>query len=122
MSDPIRFNVYVTIKPGRLDEFKQIAQDWSAYQKQERPDILSYEWFFSADETRCQVMEQYESSEAILATMEQVSEPEDESKPDYPYVMDRLEVLGNVSDALKKKLDAGDSPIEYWSFLNGFTR
>ena len=120
MADPIRFNIYVTVKDGRLDDFKQIAEDWSVYHQQERPDILSYEWFFSPDETQCQVMELYESSEAMLATMEQVSESEE--KPDYPYEMDKLEVLGNISNALKAKLDEGESPIEYWSYLNGFTR
>ena len=122
MADPVRFNVYVTVKEGRLDEFKKIAKDWSAYHKSTRPDVLSYEWFMSPDETRCQVMELYESSEAMLATMEQVSDSEEAEKPDYPYEMDKLEVCGNISDALRKKLDKGESTIEYWNHLNGFTR
>mgnify|MGYP001281439858 CR=1 FL=1 len=33
-----------------------------------------------------------------------------------------LEVCGNISDALRKKLDKGESTIEYWNHLNGFTR
>jgi quinol monooxygenase YgiN len=120
MTDHIRFNVYVTAKEGRLDELKQIAKDWSAYMKKERPDVLSYQWFFASDdETKVQVMEVYESSEAMLATMEQTS---DSGETDYPYVMTKLEVCGNVSDALRAKLDAGDSPIEYWNHIDGFTR
>ena len=122
MADPIRFNVYVTVKEGRLEEFKKIARDWRAHHKKERIDVLSYEWFISPDGTRCQVMELYESSEAMLATMEQVSESEVAEKPDYPYEMDKLEVCGDISDALRVKLDAGESPIEYWGFIDGFRR
>ena len=84
--------------------------------------MLSYEWFMSPDGTRCQVMELYESSEAMLATMEQVVESEVAEKPDYPYKMDKLEVCGDISDALRVKLDAGESPIEYWGFIDGFRR
>ena len=123
MGDQIRFNVYVTVKEGRLDDFRQIAKDWSAHHKSERPDILSYEWFYtSEDETKAQVMEVYESSEAMLATMEQVAESESQEEPDYPYEMTKLEILGPVSKALKERLDAGGSPIEYWDHLDGFTR
>ena len=120
MSDQVRFNVYVTVKEGRLDEFKRIAGDWSAWLEKERPDVVSYEWFSaSEDEMKVQVMEVFESSAAMLATMSQTSD-EDE-KPDYPYEMTKLEVLGNVSDELRERLDSGDSPIEYWSHLAGFT-
>ena len=122
MADPIRFNVYVTVKEGRLEEFKKIARDWSAHHKKERIDVLSYEWFISPDGTRCQVMELYESSEAMLATMEQVSESDVSEKPDYPYEMDKLEVCGDISNALRVKLDAGESPIEYWGFIDGVRR
>ena len=83
---------------------------------------MSYEWFFSPDQKSAQVMELYESSEAMLATLKKVSESESEEEPDYPYEMTKLEVLGNVSDELKERLDAGKSPIEYWGHLNGFTR
>ena len=122
MTNAIRFNVYVTVKEGRLDDFKQIAKEWSANNKQERPDILGYEWFFSPDQKSAQVMELYESSEAMLATLKKVSASESEEEPDYPYEMIKLEVLGNISDELRERLDSGKSTIEYWSHLNGFTR
>ena len=122
MTNPIRFNVYVTVKEGRLEDFKQIAKEWSANNKQERPDILSYEWFFTPDQKSAQVMELYESSDAMLSTLKKVSESESEEEPDYPYEMKKLEVLGNISNELRERLDAGKSPIEYWSHLNGFTR
>lgn len=123
MADPVRFNVYVAVKDGRLNDFRQIAKEWSAYHYTERPDVLSYEWFFlDEDETKALVMEVYESSEAMLATMEQVSEAEETEEPDYPYDMIKLEVCGNISNALRQRLDAGKSRIEYYNHIDGFTR
>jgi hypothetical protein len=123
MADPIRFNIFVTVKEGRLDDFKGIAKQWSTYNYKQRPDILSYEWFFLGDdEKQALVMELYESSEAMLATMEQVSESEEAEEPDYPYDMVKMQVCGKLTDALRKRLDAGKSKIEYYNYIDGFTR
>ena len=123
MTEAIRFNVHVSIKDGRLEEFEGIAKEWSAYHYKQRPDVLSYEWFFmDADQSKALVMELYESSEAMLATMEEVSEAEETEKPDYPYEMIKLEVCGNISDALRERLDAGGSNIIYYRHFDGFTR
>ena len=119
MADPVRFNVYVTAREGRLDEFKRVAKEWIAGNAK-RPEILSYEWFFDREDgSKCQVMEIYESGDALLAQLEQASGGEE---PDYPYVMTRLEVCGNISAALRKRLDAGSSPITYYDHFDGFTR
>lgn len=123
MADPIRFNTFVTVKEGRLDDFKGIAKQWSTYNYKQRPDILSYEWFFLGDdEKQALVMELYESSEAMLATMEQVSESEEAEEPDYPYDMVKMQVCGKLTAALRKRLDAGKSKIEYYNYIDGFTR
>lgn len=120
MADAVRFNVYVTIRDGRRDEFKRLAKEWIAGNRK-RPEILSYEWFFSsADETKVQVMEVYESSEALLAYIERGSGGQE--KPDYPYHTTRVEVCGNVSDALRERLDAGGTDIAYYRRFDGFTR
>ena len=42
MADPIRFNVYVTVRDGRLEEFKRSAKEWIKFNER-RPEILSYE-------------------------------------------------------------------------------
>ena len=119
MADPIRFNVYVTVRDGRLEEFKRLAKEWIRY-NEKRPEILGYEWFFASDdETKVQVMEVYEDSGALLAYYERASEA---GETDYPYDTTRVEVCGNVSDALRERLDAGKSPIEYYGHLGGFTR
>lgn len=123
MSELIRFNVHVAVKEGRLEDFKTIAREWSAHHLTERPDILSYEWFFkNPEQTEALVMELYESSTAMLATMGEVAETKAVEEPDYPYEMDRIEVCGNVSDALRERLDAGKSKVEYYSYIGGYTR
>ena len=123
MSDLIRFNIHVKVKEGRLEDFKGIAKDWSAHHYTERPDILSYEWYFlGEDETRAMVMEVYESSEAMLATMGQVAEAEEVEEPDYPYEMIKIDVCGNVSDALRARIDSGNSKIDYYRRIEGYTR
>ena len=43
-------------------------------------------------------------------------------KPPYPYTVDKLEILGKVSDALRKRLDSGESNPEYFDHFDGFTR
>ena len=45
-SEYTRFNVYVKVKEGRLEDFRGIARDGSAWLKQAHPDIVSYECFF----------------------------------------------------------------------------
>ena len=123
MTDLIRFNIYVTVKEGRLEDFKQIARDWSARNLNERAYVRSYEWFFlGEDETDALVIEVFNSSEEILATMERTSEAESVEEPDYPYEMIKMEVCGEISDALRARLNSGKTKIEYYRRFEGFTR
>jgi quinol monooxygenase YgiN len=123
MLELIRFNVHVAVKEGRLEDFKTIAREWSAHHLSERPDILSYEWFFKTeDQSRAIVLELYESSAAMLATMGQVAEAEEVEEPDYPYDMIKIDIFGNASDALRERLDAGKSKIDYYNYIDGYTR
>lgn len=120
MAGRVWFNVYVTVKDGRLEEFKRLAKAWTKFNK-ERPEILGYEWFSTGDdETKVQVMEVYEDADALLAYMERAAQSDE--TPDYPYDTTKVEVLGDVSDALRKRLDAGTSPIEYFARFEGFSR
>ena len=64
-------------------------------------------------------MEVYEDSDALLAYYERPSEA---GETGYPYDTTKVEVCGNVSAALRERLDAGKSPIEFFHHLGGFTR
>ena len=121
MSNRVWFNVYITVRDGKLEEFKAMAKDWIETHREHTPEILAYEWFTTSDdEMKVQVMELYESSEAMIAYMSRGGGSK--FKPPYPYTVDKLEILGKVSDALRKRLDSGESNPEYFDHFDGFTR
>lgn len=63
---PIRLVVRQGIQPGKLEEFKALACEFTSYIEAEDPGTLGYEWFISPDGTECFLNEFYGSSEAFL--------------------------------------------------------
>jgi quinol monooxygenase YgiN len=59
---------FPNIAPADLDQFKQLSGEALELAKAEAGTI-QYDWFFSADETKCLVRETYENSDAVLAHM-----------------------------------------------------
>jgi quinol monooxygenase YgiN len=59
---------FPNIAPAKLNEFKKVAAQAIEIAKREEA-TLQYEYFMSADETACVVLETYASSEALLAHM-----------------------------------------------------
>ena len=66
MGKRVYFMVNLDIKDGKLDAFKDIAQAMIAVTVAE-PGALAYEWYFSADRTRCRLVESYADENAVLA-------------------------------------------------------
>jgi quinol monooxygenase YgiN len=62
----VRLNVSLTIKDGKLDAFRAIAQEMIAVTRKES-GTLAYEWYFSADGKRCRLLETYTDANAVLA-------------------------------------------------------
>ena len=121
MSGRVWFNVYVTVNEGQLEEFRAMAKDWVNTHLENTPEILHYEWFHRAEDVmKVQVMELYASSEAMLDYMKRGGG--DTFKPPYPYTMDKMEVMGEVSDELRERMDSGELKPEYFEHFNGFTR
>jgi quinol monooxygenase YgiN len=58
--------VDLTINEGKLDAFEGIAQQMVAGSQNE-PGTLGYEWFLSADQKRCRLIETYTDANAVLA-------------------------------------------------------
>jgi quinol monooxygenase YgiN len=56
-----------SINEGKLETFKEIAQEIIAAIEQTEPNALMYEWHVSEDGTRCYVDEWYADTEAALA-------------------------------------------------------
>jgi quinol monooxygenase YgiN len=64
----VYFTVDLAIQEGKLDSFQTIAQQMIDGTKNE-PGALGYEWYFSADNKRCRLLETYEDADAVFAHM-----------------------------------------------------
>ncbi|MCH8993878.1 MAG: antibiotic biosynthesis monooxygenase [Chloroflexi bacterium] len=63
----LRLVATLRIGEGKLQTFKELANEAINAAKKNEPGTLTYEWYLSADETTCHILEQYQNSEAILA-------------------------------------------------------
>jgi len=62
----VYFNVHLTINPGKLDVFKEIAEGMIAVTRKES-GALAYEWYLSGDHSQCRLVEIYADEGAVLA-------------------------------------------------------
>jgi quinol monooxygenase YgiN len=62
----VRFTVDFILKAEKLEEFKTIAQAMIVITQRET-GTLGYDWFFSADGSRCRLVETYVEANAVLA-------------------------------------------------------
>jgi len=69
MNRPIRFTVEFSITVGRFDAFEKAARDMTQGTGPE-PGTRVYDWYLSRDRTRARLLEEYESSEAMVAHLE----------------------------------------------------
>lgn len=58
--------VELSIHEGKLDAFKALAEKMTAGTQSES-GALGYEWYFSADQKRCRLLETYADADAVLA-------------------------------------------------------
>ena len=123
MADRIRLNLYATVPDGRQEEIKGMVKELVASARAEDPGTLSYEWFFTnEDETELQVLEVFESSEAVLSYFARAGDAEAAKRFVDACVVEKLEVCGDPTDELREMLDATGMPISYQARLDGFTR
>jgi quinol monooxygenase YgiN len=59
-----------TIKPGKLDEFRQIGEAAFAFARDKEPDTHGYRWYFNADQTVCTVIQQYPHAAGLMTHVE----------------------------------------------------
>lgn len=69
MSSPLRNIVRFSIKPGRIDAFREAAEACTDTVDDTEPDVLEYSWHIDDDTEICWINELYASSEAFLAHM-----------------------------------------------------
>jgi quinol monooxygenase YgiN len=112
--DKIRIVANVNIHDGKLDEFKQLASDAIEMTKQKEPGTLQYEWFFNHDETKCVVLEEFETSATFLIHATNMKQLLSE----HPISSDMtIEIFGNPSPELADMLHKSSRTV--YGFFGG---
>lgn len=108
----------LTIKEGKLAEFKEKAAAYTAAVKEGEPGTLEYQWWLSEDGERCLLKETFDGSESLLKHIENVSPTLPELLAIAPIT--RFEVFGDVSPEARTTLDSLGAT--YVGHLVGFER
>lgn len=65
--DGIHYLVEFSVKDGKLDAFKEIA-DWFVEKcEAEEPGTMGYRWYLSEDGTKCYLHEEFDDSAGLVA-------------------------------------------------------
>jgi quinol monooxygenase YgiN len=118
MTDYIRVNAKLSIKEGKLSEFKEKGNAAIEKVKANEPNMLSYEWYLSEDGSKCYIVEIYKNSDAIMAHMGNVGDllgPFFELAP-----LTGLNIYGSPSDEVRQAFASFGA--QYHEHFNGFTR
>jgi len=70
----IQVNARLSIKPGKMEEFKKLAYSCVEMVKQKDKGTTQYDWFYNESKSKCIVRERYVDSEAVLDHMTNVGE------------------------------------------------
>jgi quinol monooxygenase YgiN len=106
------------IKPGKLEEFKKLAAEYSAATEADEPGTSAYEWFISEDGSTCYLNESYGSSEAFLLHFEDLGPKLGAMLEISP--LEELIVLGEPSQRVKEML--AELGAKFCAFHTGFVR
>ena len=118
MNTEIRIVGEFTIAEGKTDAFKELIRTAIERVRSNEPDTLTYEFYFSDDETKCHALELYRNSQAVLTHIEDVGE----LLPKILAVAQiaSVDIYGNATGELKEALASfGAKFFTHWS---GFTR
>jgi quinol monooxygenase YgiN len=69
----ITMRAEVTIEEGKIEEYKQLAQEMSKVVEDNQPATLIFQFYFSRDETKSIVWETFANSESVLTHMKGVA-------------------------------------------------
>lgn len=91
------------IDPANLAEFKAVGRELMATTKDE-PGTLRYDWFFTEDESHCEIREIYTDSAAVFVHMANAAEALGRLAPLGGNLT--LTAYGDVSPELRQAFDA----------------
>ena len=118
MSSSVVTDFQVSIKEGKIEDFKSIVNAMIEINDVNEPNTLGYEYYINEDDTECHLVETFKNSDAFMVHFGNVGQLFDtlfESA-----TMTRAKIYGNPSAELQQALDP--LGVEYFAHLNGIER
>ena len=109
----------MTIRKGKLEEFKRQAAECIRQTKEKDTKTLRYDWFLSKNETECEIREAYESPEGLVEHRMHIGEALDKLFSEFADDH-AVSVYGEPSPQLvemAKRMPQGS--VMWYSFLQG---
>lgn len=109
----------MTIRNGKLEEFKRQAAECIKQTREKDTKTLRYDWFLSSDQTECEIREIYESSEGLVEHRIHIGEALDKLFTEFADDH-AVSVYGQPSPQLvemAKRMPKGS--VKWYSFLQG---
>ena len=107
-----------TIKEGKIDAFKDVANMFITAVQVNEPGALTYQFYFNNKQTKCLVMEQYCDSKAVLTHLRNVGALV--MKLLDTAQLTRGEIYGNASKELR--VAATPFGVKFFQHWDGFVR
>ena len=118
MSGYIVTNFALSIKEGKLDDFKAIVNTMIEMTDLNETNTLVYEYYINEDCTECHLLETFKASDAFMGPLGNVGHMFDtlfESA-----TMTRAKIYGSPSAELQQALNP--LGVQYFAHFNGVTR
>ena len=119
MSNHIVTDFELSIKEGKLDDFKAIVNTMIEMTDVNEPNTVVYEWYINEDGSECHLLETFKDSEAFVTHLGNVGHMFDTLSQFA--TMTRAKIYRSPSDELKQSL-ASAYGVEYFGHSNGVTR
>jgi hypothetical protein len=108
MKDHIRVVIEYAVNEGKLDEFKKLAQAVVEKSEENESRMLAYEWYVSADGTKCALLQTLAGSDELLGPLHET------------VVITGFKVYGNPSSEVREAY--GQFGPQYFEHFRGFAR
>lgn len=118
MSTVVSWNLQLSVREGRLDDFRSLMDDMVKSTRTESGTLI-YEWFLSEDRTVCHIYERYADSNAAMAHLDNFGSKFADRFLDCVEPTS-LCVYGEPTDAVRAALD-GLAAV-YLGTFGGFSR
>lgn len=110
----IQVSARLKINPGKMEEFKKVANSCVEMVKQKDKGTIQYDWFYNQSKSECIVRERYVDSDAVLEHMANVGELLGGL---VALSTISLDLYGNPSENLKNALEGFQ--VTYYDFSVG---